>query len=197
MLDNYTDAQLDELLAEAEAVAQDTRTAFGRFTPEQLNWKPHPEKWSVGQCFEHLMKTNGPYIPIFDGLLNGEAKKTLWQRLPLLPRRLGPLIVKAVSPQSTGKVKARGNFNPSSSAVDTRTIDLFLDQQQQLMSRIRAAAGLDLQRIIITSPVMGIVTYSALDAVRIIVAHERRHFLQAERVTQARSFPDLSCAQTT
>jgi hypothetical protein len=189
MLNNYTGAQLDDLLAEAEAVARDTRAAFAGLTPGQLNWKPHPERWSVGQCYEHLMKTNGPYIPIFEGLLKGEHRDTLWQRVPLLPGILGPLVIKAVSPQSTGKVKARGNFNPASSAVDARTVELFLDQQQRLAGLMRAAGKLDLGRIIITSPVAGFVTYSALNAVRIVVAHERRHFLQAKRVTEATDFP--------
>ncbi|HYE71815.1 MAG TPA: hypothetical protein VEF04_00735, partial [Blastocatellia bacterium] len=68
-------------------------------------------------------------------------------------------------------------------------IESFLDQQQQLFSLIRAAGKLPLQVIIITSPVLGIVTYSALDAVRIITAHERRHFLQAKRVTEESAYP--------
>jgi hypothetical protein len=189
MLNDYKDAQLDDLLAEAEAVARDTRAAFAALTPEQLNWKPHPEKWSVGQCFEHLMKTNGPYIPIFAGLLTGEHRKTLWERVPLLPGLFGPLIIKAVSPQSAGKVKARPNFKPSSSAVDVRTIELFLDQQRRLVEAMRAAGKLDLARIVVTSPVAGFVTYSALDAARVVVAHERRHFLQAQRVTESADFP--------
>jgi len=104
----------------------------------------------------------------------------------------GPLIVKAVQPQSTGKVKARPDFAPSSSAVDARVIDRFLNQQQQLLSSIRAASKLDLERLIVTSPVANVVTYNALNAARIIVAHERRHFLQAKRVTQAEGFPGLS-----
>jgi hypothetical protein len=189
MLNSYRDARLDELLTEAESVTEDTDTAFGRLTPEQINWQPHPEKWSVGQCFEHLMKTNGPYIPIFEGLLKGGRRRTLWERVPLLPGVFGPLIIKAVSPQSAGKVKARPNFKPASSAVDARTIALFLDQQRRLVAAIRAAGRLDLARAVVTSPVAGFVTYSALDAVRVVVAHERRHFLQAKRVTESADFP--------
>jgi hypothetical protein len=189
MLNSYKDAQLDDLLAEAEAVTKDTREEFAGLTPAQLNWKPHPEKWSVGQCYEHLMRTNGPYIPIFEGLLKGTRRKTLWERVPLLPGLFGPLVVKAVSPQSAGKVKARPNFKPSSSAVDARTLELFLDQQQRLVELMRAAGKLDLARTVITSPVAGFVIYSALDAARILVAHERRHFLQARRVTESPGFP--------
>ena len=41
----------------------------------------------------------------------------------------------------------------------------------------------------VTSPVSPVATYSLLDAYRIVVAHERKHFEQARRVTQAEGFP--------
>jgi hypothetical protein len=34
-----------------------------------------------------------------------------------------------------------------------------------------------------------VITYSLLDACRVIVAHEQRHMLQARRVTQLPEFP--------
>lgn len=189
MLNSYIDAGLDVLIAEADSVVQDTSAAFGKLTPEQLNWKPNPEKWSVGQCFEHLMITNGPYIPIFEGLLKGEIKKSFAQRLPFLPGILGKLVINAVSPATTRKIKARADFSPASSSVKPDIIDSFLDQQQKLFTLIRAAGKLPLDKIIITSPILSIVTYSALNAVRIVTAHERRHFLQAKRVTEENGYP--------
>jgi hypothetical protein len=43
--------------------------------------------------------------------------------------------------------------------------------------------------MIVASPIAGFVTYNMLDACRIVVAHERRHFEQARRVTEAEGFP--------
>ena len=40
-----------------------------------------------------------------------------------------------------------------------------------------------------TSPFLGIVTYSVLDGWRLIVAHERRHVAQAKRVMGSAGFP--------
>jgi hypothetical protein len=47
----------------------------------------------------------------------------------------------------------------------------------------------DPRTIVIQSPVAPVAFYSMLDAFRIIVTHERRHLLQAQRVTQSPGFP--------
>ena len=36
---------------------------FLKLSPNQLNWRPSDNQWSVGECFEHLMRTNSKYIP--------------------------------------------------------------------------------------------------------------------------------------
>jgi hypothetical protein len=52
---------------------------------------------------------------------------------------------------------------------------------------MKATEHLDLEKIIITSPALGMVTYSLMDAYRIIVVHEARHFQQAKRVTEEKA----------
>ena len=59
---------------------------------------------------------------------------------------------------------------------------------------MRALAGRDVARIIMVSPFVSFITYSVLDGCRLIVTHERRHFEQARRVTQAPGFPSRSGA---
>ena len=54
---------------------------------------------------------------------------------------------------------------------------------------MKASRALDLDGAVITSPVVGFVTYSLMDACRIIVAHEQNHFVQAMRVLESPGFP--------
>jgi hypothetical protein len=54
---------------------------------------------------------------------------------------------------------------------------------------VRSLDGRDVARIIMVSPFASFITYSVLDGCRLIVTHERRHFEQARRVTQAPGFP--------
>ena len=176
------------VISAANNVASEARSTFGHLTPSQLNWKPSAERWSVAQCFDHLISSNSGYFPIIDNVLAG-YKPTLWQRMPVLPGLMGKLLIKAMDPSSTRKVKAPKRFQPAQSDISSSIINDFVDQQKQIVDKMKATEHLDLEKIVITSPAVGIVIYSLMDAYRFIVVHEQRHFQQAKRVTEEPGFP--------
>ena len=180
---------LTTVLAEASLVADETKRVFGHLSGEQLNWKPGPEEWSVGQCFDHVVISNRPYQPIFEEILAGRRRRRFRERVPLLPRLFGRLLLDTLRPDSGRRVKARPAFIPAPSGITPAIIATFLEQQERLRRLMHASRGLDLAGITITSPVLGVVTYSLMDAYRIIVAHEQNHFVQARRVTESPGFP--------
>ena len=73
MSTNPANGELGGLLEELKAVADDAQRDFGSLSAAQLNWKPSAEQWSVGQCFEHLIKTNRAFFP---------TKQPIWPTLP-------------------------------------------------------------------------------------------------------------------
>jgi len=185
---DYLTADLPTVITEANSIAAETKSTFGRLTPTQLNWKPSPERWSVAQCFEHLLTSNKGFFPRIDGVLAG-IKPTFWQRMPVVPGLAGRLLIKSLDPKSTRKIKAPKKFQPAQSDISASVIDDFVDQQASMVKKMKATEHLDLEKIVITSPVASVVTYSLMDAYRIIVVHERRHFEQARRVTEEAAFP--------
>jgi len=182
-------SDLESLVSQADAVANDARKEFGGLTKEQLNWKPSPERWSVAQCFAHLTTTNSGYLPIVDSVLKGQKQSSVWQKLPFLPGLWGKVLIKSLDPSQTRKMKAPKKFQPAQSDVSATIIEDFVEQQGRIIERMKATSHLDLEKIIITSPAANFVAYSLMDAYRIIVIHERRHFQQAQRVTQESAFP--------
>ncbi|HZM89537.1 MAG TPA: DinB family protein [Blastocatellia bacterium] len=184
--------QLAVLVFEAREIAEDTHAGFATLTPQQLNWKPSADQWSIAQCFDHLMTANGAYFPIFEKVLSGEKENTFWESLPWLPAFWGNLLIKSLDPESTRKLKAPKIFHPSSSTVDGAIIRRFIDQQNQVIRYMKATENLDLDKIKISSPVTNLITYSLMDAYRIIVVHEKRHFLQAVRVSEMNGFLKVS-----
>lgn len=181
---------LPVLIDVARKVPAEVRAEFGALRTDQLNWKPAADKWSVGQCFDHLLTSNGAYFPIFDRVLQGQkTSNTIWESLPGLPRFWGQMLIKSVSPDAARKQKAPKIFAPATSAVDAGIIPRFIDQQERVIGYLNTITAVDADRIIITSPVARVITYSLLDACRVIVAHEQRHILQARRVTQLPEFP--------
>ena len=185
---NAQKAGLANLIATANNIANDAKSTFGHLSPAQLNWKPSADRWSVAQCFDHLLTSNKGYFPVIADVLAGK-KRTFWERMPILPGLAGKLLVKAMEPTSTRKVKAPKRFQPAQSDISSSVINDFVDQQGKMIEKMKATEHLDLERIVITSPVSAAIAYSLMDAYRIIVVHEQRHFQQATRVMEESAFP--------
>jgi len=184
-----TKEELSGLLEELIAVARKAREVFGGLSPAQLNWKPSAQQWSVGQCFDHLIVTNRCFFRDMKRVAAGEYRSSLWGRVSPLSGFFGRFILKALDPEKGRRTKAPRVFEPAQSDVAADVIERFAAHQQELATLMRATAGADLRGLKVTSPVSPVATYSLLDAYRIVVAHERRHFEQARRVTRAEGFP--------
>lgn len=181
--------ELGGMLEELAAVAREAREVFGGLSAAQLNWKPAPEQWSVGQCFDHLIVTNRTFFPDMEKVAAGTYRSSLWGRVSPLSGFFGRYILGALDPTQGRKIKAPRAFLPASSDVDGEVIGRFVGNLSEVAAHMRATEGVDLGRTIVTSPAMALVTYSLLDVYRIFVAHARGHFEQARRVTRTAGFP--------
>jgi hypothetical protein len=182
----------DEILnlkEELGTIAADARKEFGGLSAAQLNWKPSADRWSVGQCLNHLITSNTEYFPILDSLVSGKKKTVFLERLPVLPKLWGKLMIKSLDPKTTRKLKAPANLQPASSDLSTSVVEQFVEQQSKFADWMDKTKDLDLERIVITSPVMKLITYSVMDSYRFLVLHEQRHFQQAQRVMTEANFP--------
>jgi len=184
-----TKEELGGLLEELTAVAREAREVFGGLSPAQLNWKPSEQQWSVGQCFDHLIVTNRCFFPDMERVASGDYRSSLWGRVSPLSGFFGRFIMKALDLEKGRKTKAPRVFEPAQSDVAADVIESFAAHQDDLVTHMRATADADLHGLKVTSPVSPVATYSLLDAYRIVVAHERKHFEQARRVTREEGFP--------
>ena len=185
---NAQKAELANLIATANNIANEVKSTFGHLSPSQLNWKPSADRWSVAQCFDHLLTSNEGYLPIVDSVLAGK-KRTFWESMPVLPGLAGKLLIKSLDPANTRKMKAPKRFEPAQSDIKASVITDFVDQQGKIVEKMKATEHLALEKIVITSPAAAAITYSLMDAYRIIVVHEQRHFQQAKRVMEESGFP--------
>ena len=181
--------ELGQLLGQLDQIAEGARREFGRLSAAQVNWKPSAGEWSVGQCFEHLIKTNGGFAPVLGRIARGARRPSAWEKWSPLSGLFGRLLERTLAQEGGRKFKAPAKLLPASSEVEADIIERFAAHQSELAEQVRGVAHVDLKRTIVTSPISGFVTYSLLDALRIVVAHERRHFRQARRVTEAPGFP--------
>ena len=180
--------ELAKFIEDAETISEDARKTFGDLSAEQINWKPSPDGWSVGQCFEHLIKTNSLFFPELEKIAAGTRKNSFLENYSPLSSFFGNLLIK--STQNDGrKFKTPSQAIVPPSEIDANIIEQFAAHQREVIEKVKSTEKADWQRTIITSPFMRLITYKLADGLRIVVEHEKRHVRQAERVTQAEAFP--------
>jgi DinB superfamily len=184
-----SDTGLELLISQTDHIAEETDSTFGHLSSAQLNWKAAAGRWSIAQCFDHLLTTNRSYFPMFEQVLQGQRKASLLERVPMLPSMWGKLAIKSLDPKATRKLKAPKDIQPSSSDLGKQVLQDFVTQQKQIVDYMTGMKDFDLNRIVVTSPILAIMTYSLMDAFKIIVVHERRHLIQAKNVANDDRFP--------
>ena len=182
----YTDLSLAEIPDAIHGIAEDAHATFGALDVRELNWKPEEAQWSIAQCFEHLITSNRLLVDAAKSAI-ANPPGSVWQRLPMWPGMLGKLMVGSQGPRvpSSRKYVANPIARPASS-VRADIIQRFVDQHREIEAWARTLHEQTARRAILISPFVKIITYSVLDGLRLLVAHDRRHFEQARRVMIAR-----------
>ena len=180
---------LSPLLQKGIELNQQFLKLFSHLSFDQLNWKPSPDRWSIGQVIDHLIVANGLYFNIFNPIIEGTKKNTFWEMLPFIPGFLGRSIIKSLAPDNRKKTKTFPVFEPSQSDIPTDALKHFVGQQEKLMDAMRAMDHLNHKKLIVTSPVAKFVTYSLKDACTIVITHVERHLGQAVEVMEHEAFP--------
>lgn len=182
---NTSDPFLENLVQQVSKFEDRAHARFGRLDDDRLAWQPGERQWCIGQCLEHLIDLNELYFPVFTNIANGRKRSSVIERLPVLPRIWGKFLLNSVDPDSQRKIRAPRKYDPHVAAISPDIVEKFCAHQQALAASMTTLNGIDLDARIITSPVLGFVTYSLRDALAIIVAHEERHLNQADRVLEA------------
>ena len=178
-----------QLVKDGEAIAENTESEFSNLNAEQLNWKPAPNKWSIGQCFHHLITTNLQYFSIFDDIINASYQSGLWQRINPLSNWLGTYMVKNLGPIVKQKFKSPSTFRPSYSEISADIIPHFVEHQRLVLEYFESMEDLPAEKIIIASPASKLVTFSLKHAMEIVIEHEKRHLNQARAIKNLETFP--------
>jgi hypothetical protein len=177
-----------KLLSELENIAADARKNFGGFSAAQVNWRPSETGWSVGQCFEHLIKTNELFYGELEKIAGGGRRNSFWENWSPFSGLGGNLLINSLK-KDERKFKAPTPKIVPPSAVDAQIIEKFAAHQTELIEKIKRCEAADWQKTIVTSPFMSLMTYKLSDGFTVVVEHEKRHFRQAERVTRTDGFP--------
>jgi hypothetical protein len=158
--------------------------AFGNLTPDQLNWKPNPGIWSIGQVIDHVITVNETYYSVVEQLKSGTYRTPWTAKLPFLVNWFGGFILGGVEPDRKRKIKTFPIWEPAQSDVLADIIQRFADHHEKLGAVIASCESFLQTGTVISSPANRNIVYKLDTAFDIIVAHERRHLNQALEVLE-------------
>jgi hypothetical protein len=164
-------------------ISSQVQKEFSGLNLIQLNYKPGIVKWSIAQCFDHLIVTSETYVPVFKKLSSDTFKMSFIQRFNPLTGLFGKKILQAMKTDSS-RSNAPSIFHPSESDIPVDIIDRFLTSQRELGSLFVIFEKKRLENQVISSPLSKLVTLKLADAMDIIIEHEKRHLRQARRVRE-------------
>src|SRR6185369_2353300 len=165
------------------------RLEFSNISLEQLNWKPSPESWSIAQCLEHLIISHNSYFSSLEKITEGNYKMSSWEKYSPFTRLCGRLLIDQLKEQVKTKRKAPKKIQPTSGKANLDIIEVYQKNLERFLTLISNCRSIDLDKTIITSPTISIVTYNLRDAFQFLLQHEHRHINQAIRVKQNENFP--------
>lgn len=161
--------RIEDAVERIQAISKD-------LNDQQLNWKPDPKRWSIGQTFDHMLIAANPYLP--------EIKLALAtaQRAPADPEVehswFGKFVIRAAGPKGNAPVPK--SMVPGSGVYRHEIVDRWLARHQEIIDLARHARGIDLVTVSIRNPVVKMFKLNLADVFEILAAHAERHVGQIE-----------------
>jgi hypothetical protein len=178
------------LMSEHDAADQRAKAVAQTLTSRQLNWKPSPDEWSVGQCLEHLAVTNEVYVAAMSSSLAGRRLAVVSE---IAPGWFGRWFIRNYIEPSSGtrRLRAPTKTTPGGQ-VEPSVLDRFLSGNHEAREFVLRAGKYNVNRIRFRNPFIPVLRFTVGTGLEILVRHQRRHLLQAERIRERPGFPGLA-----
>lgn len=147
-----------------------------------LNWQPREGRaWSIAQCLHHLALTSDLYADALEAAIAQASARAA--TTPMRPNLLGRWFIWVIEPPNVVKAPARKDLMPPSEfgvAAVRCHFESSLDRLAQIATR---AMAVDAEQARYKNPLAnGSTLFNVVTGVMVMLAHNRRHLGQAERV---------------
>ncbi|KAA9338478.1 DinB family protein [Hymenobacter busanensis] len=177
----------DHLTRTVEEARELALRRFRSLSEDELNRRPAPDKWSVGQCLEHLNIIGGLYLPVINQRLRRAQERG---SRPVDTVKSGPigkrLVASMLVPAREKPLKSPQQFAPSGSRLPRTVVEVFLRQLDELLHLLRTAREVNANAVRIPNAIIPLVRLRLTDQFAFLIAHLQRHTAQAERVLDGR-----------
>ena len=159
---------LDALIARTEK--------FRNLPANLMNHKTTAHDWTLGQMFDHLVKSDIVIGERFYKALESTPKA---EEDDIRHTFVGRMIINAMTKPNVPVPKG---FEPGSETFDSSGVQRYLDNLLLHRSRLDDTMRYELAKLKLKSPVTNLLSYNGYDLLALCVAHGARHLAQAEAV---------------
>ncbi len=171
-----------ELISQLQDARRRAQEIVSGLSPEQLVRRPDPARWSIAECLAHLNVSAESIQPYIDAAIRQGKEGKIQGRGPFDPGPLGRLLVWIAEPPPKFRIKApKGILPPQSIPDPDKVVADFMRLQDEWERELRESEGLDLEKIKCRTP-FGRLRLRLSAPIPWMLAHQRRHLLQAEKV---------------
>lgn len=177
----------DILSADLARLRDITQRRFRPLTDDQLNRRPGPGKWSVGQCLDHLNIIGGHYLPIITHKLQQAQQRKSKPAETVKHGFIGRKMTEAMrTPPSQKVMKAPQQYAPSGSRLPRTVVEVFSRQLDELEQLLKQARRVNANAVRIPNPIIPLLWPRLPDVAEMLIEHAKRHVAQAERVLDSK-----------
>jgi hypothetical protein len=184
--------QLSDWEAELHRIRQESSALTESLSEAQFNWKPGPERWSVGQCLDHLAIATALMLDRVNHEISRGRQKGILGTPPFRYKMMGGWFV-AMMEKPPGKrpMYMPVNFTPGSGMSKATVLTKYLAVLDDFASALEKSHGLALDKLKAGSGAKGgaWLRFNLAAWFAATLAHLRRHLAQARRVTETEGFP--------
>ncbi|TNE27438.1 MAG: DinB family protein [Bacteroidetes bacterium] len=145
-----------------------------------LNRKEEEGRWSVLECLEHLNRYGDFYLPEIQSRMETAAKipsaqfKSSW---------LGEYFADSmIAKEKLNAMKTFKSMNPMGSSLTIATLNKFIEQQHQMLRLLHNARSVNLSKVKTSISISKFIKLRLGDTFRVVIYHNERHRLQADKV---------------
>ena len=117
---------------------------------------------------------------------------SFWEKYSPFTSICGRIMKDQLQEQVKRKMKAPKKIQPATSNISDDIAERYSNNLAAFLEYISACGNIDIDKTVINSPILSIVTYDLRDAFQFLLQHEHRHINQAIRVKVNNDFPKRS-----
>ena len=179
-----TESFYQELESITNEIISFTQEHFKPLSKEQLLKRSSPEKWSIGECLQHLVKYGEFYLTVMEEQLAKEnnSQPAVIFKTGFLGNKFAEMLRYKESGMKT--MKSPNIEFLTFTGVEEHIVDIFLAQQLKHLKILEQTKSLNLEKVKVPVALTKLIKTKIGDTLRFTIYHNQRHFIQAKKVLE-------------